>query len=97
MNQQIQDQKHFFRKWSNRTGYSQKELNKIYGEMMNIILESANSKDETKTIIPEIGVLEVKPEPMRKRRNPQNGKIVLIDETRKAHIKVYPRLKNKFK
>lgn len=97
MGQQIQDQKHFFRKWSNRTGYSQRELSRIYNEMMDIIIESANQNDETKTIIPEIGVLEVKPEPMRKRRNPKNGKIVITEDTRKAHIRVYPRLKNKFK
>ncbi|QQO92657.1 DNA-binding protein [Staphylococcus phage Machias] len=97
MNRQIQDQKHFFREWSKRTGLSQRELVDAYSEMIDILVESANDSDQTKTIIPEIGVLEVKPEDMRKRRNPRTNQIVVTEPTRKAHIRLYPRLKNRFK
>ncbi|BDE75757.1 hypothetical protein PALS2_087 [Staphylococcus phage PALS_2] len=94
---QIQDQKHFFREWSRRTGLTQRELVDAYNEMIEIIVESANDADQTKTIIPEIGVLEVKPEDMRKRRNPRTNQIVVTDPTRKAHLRLYPRLKDRFK
>lgn len=94
---QIQDQKHFFREWSRRTGLTQRELVDAYDEMIEIIVESANDADQTKTIIPEIGVLEVKPEDMRKRRNPRTNQIVVTDPTRKAHLRLYPRLKDRFK
>ncbi|QQM14804.1 DNA-binding protein [Staphylococcus phage MarsHill] len=94
---QIQDQKHFFREWSRRTGLTQRELVDAYEEMIEIIVESANDADQTKTIIPEIGVLEVKPEDMRKRRNPRTNQIVVTDPTRKAHLRLYPRLKDRFK
>ncbi|WRM43378.1 hypothetical protein [Staphylococcus phage LY01] len=94
---QIQDQKHFFREWSRRTGLTQRELVDAYSEMIEIIVESANDADQTKTIIPEIGVLEVKPEDMRKRRNPRTNQIVVTDPTRKAHLRLYPRLKDRFK
>lgn len=97
MIKQIQDQKHFFREWSRRTGLTQRELVDAYEEMIEIIVESANDADQTKTIIPEIGVLEVKPEDMRKRRNPRTNQIVVTDPTRKAHLRLYPRLKDRFK
>src|SRR5699024_7594396 len=94
---QIQDQKHFFTEWSRRTGSTQRELVDAHDEMIEIIVESANDTDQTKTIIPEIGVLEVKHEDMRKRRNPRTNQIVVTDPTRKAHLRLYPRLKDRFK
>ncbi|QPI16994.1 hypothetical protein [Staphylococcus phage vB_StaM_SA1] len=97
MMKEIHDQKHFFREWSRRTGLSQRELVDIYGEMIEMIVESANYRDQTKTIIPDLGTIEVKPEDMRKRRNPRTNQIVVTDPTRKAHLRLYPRLKDRFK
>src|SRR5699024_1783590 len=94
---QIQDQKHFFREWSRRTGLTQRELVDAYDEMIEIIVESAHDADQTKTIIPEIAVLEDKPEDMRRRRNPRTNQIVITDPTHKAHLRLYPRLKDRFK
>lgn len=97
MKKQIHDQKHFFKEWSRRTGYTQKELMEIYDELIKMIETSANSADETKTIIPQIGTINVKPEGMKKRRNPRTGQFVVVDENRKTHFHLYARFKEKFK
>lgn len=94
MRRQINDQKVFFREWSKRTGISQRDLKIIYSEFINIVKDSATDADHTKTIIPDIGILEVKPEEMRKRRNPKTNEILVTDPTKRSHMRLYPRFKD---
>lgn len=89
----ITTQKEFFHKWSMRTGVQQKDLKIIWEEMLSMVKESANEKDETKTLIPGIGNIHVKPLDMRKARNPKTGRIVIVEPSRKVLFKVLPSFK----
>jgi len=89
----LKTQKQFFPEWSRRTNIPQKDLKTIYQEMVSMIYDSVNEADESKTIIPDIGVIHVKPRPPYVGRNPITKDPISIDTQRRVHITVREKLK----
>lgn len=88
-------QKEFFPELAHRTGMKQKDVKKLYNEMIDMIIDSMNSADETFTMIPRLGLLHAKPKEGYMSVNPKNGKPVMVDNTRRVHLKLKPSLKKK--
>lgn len=88
-------QKEFFRRLSNRTKYSQRELMEIWDDMLDLVEESVNYKDESKTIIPGLGNIYTKPLRERKARNPKTGHIIFLEPSRKITFRLLPSVKKR--
>lgn len=71
----------------------QDDLKSIYNEMINMITDSMNSADETITMIPQIGTIHTKAKAPYMSVDPRNGKPVLVDVSRRVHVRVKPAFK----
>ncbi len=91
----IPTQKEFYAELARRTNMKQYEVKAFYEEMVDMIIESMNSSDETVTMIPKIGSLQAKPVPAHTSINPQTGKTIVVDTGRKVHLRLKPALKRK--
>ena len=87
----IENQKDFFTELSARTGKDKKECVEFYNKMVEMIIDSANSSDETSTNIPMIGKLHVKVRPMHIALNPRNNEKVLVNSSRRSNLHLFPR------
>ena len=91
----IENQKDFYRELSDRSGRSQKECVEFYSHIVDMIVDSANHSDETKTILPMIGSLKVKVKPVHYALNPTNGTKVLVDISRRSNLHLFPRFNSR--
>lgn len=60
------------------TKYTQKEIRKVWEAVVEVITESAKFADETRTVIPGIGQLRVKPYPSYTAHNPRKPKETIV-------------------
>lgn len=90
----IRTQKDFFPELSKRTGYSQKELKKIWKSVVDMTMESINNEDTTDTVLPWIGRIRARIIVGYTGRNPRTGEKIDVPVSRRLHFKFYTSFKN---
>lgn len=86
----------FFRQWSEKSGRTQIELREIYSSFLDVVDESINESDATRTIIPDIGFIKIKPVMPYIGYDAVNKKPIPINACRRGHIKFTNRFTAKF-
>jgi DNA-binding protein HU-beta len=92
----ITTQKEFFATIAKKSGKSQKEVKEIYTAIVDTIVESANTDDETSTILPLIGKVNVRIDSAKTARNPKTGEIVEVPAKRRARVRTFPAFQKNF-
>lgn len=87
----IQTKKEFFRDLSERTGVPQNELTRIYGHMVDMIFDSSSSKDESTTILPYIGKIQTRVQPVYASINPRNSQRIMVPAKLRVNLKLFPK------
>jgi nucleoid DNA-binding protein len=93
---EIRDEKEFFRTLSTKSGMQQKDVRKVYYSLLDMIMESGNSKDTTNTRLPNFAVMEVTVKEPYIARDPRNSKAVLVDRNRKVNMRLLDKFKGRF-
>ena len=92
----ITTQKDFFTEVAKKADTTQKAVHEVYDAMIETIVESANSADDTKTIIPEIGFLLVTPKEAYIGKNPKTGEKIQVEATRRTRVRIAPKFSERF-
>jgi len=92
----ITTQKDFFTEVAKRANVTKKSVKDIYDAMIEVIVESANSADETRTIIPEIGNLVINTRDAYTGKNPKTGEAIEVPASRRARIRINPKFAANF-
>ena len=89
-------QKDFFASVAKKADTTQKAVKDVYDAMVETIVESANSADSTKTVLPEIGTLIVTTKEAYVGKNPKTGEAINVAASRRARIRIAPKFTARF-
>ena len=92
----ITKQDDFFKVVSKKSEMTNADVRKVYNAIVETLIESANSEDETRTVVPQIGTLIVKIKDAYTAKNPKNGEEVEVAASRRARIKINSKLTEAF-
>ena len=87
----ITTKREFLKAVSRKSGKTFKEVESLYNDIIEVILENARSADENETLIPDIGRLIVKTTPSHLAYNPRELKHMLARPGRTAKLKLKPK------
>ena len=92
----LQTSKEFFSELARRTGKTQVECRQFWEESLDLIYEQSAKSDKLTTILPGLGKVIAKVDPISIRRNPRTGAQVITPATRRVRIKLFPTSVDRF-
>ena len=86
----VTTQKEIFAQIADKTGFTQKDVKTIYSALVDVVKESANSAEESTTILPGIGKLIVYVKAPYTAKNPRTGQPIDMPASRRSRFRINP-------
>ena len=86
----LQTSKEFFSKLSVKTGKTQLECKEFWEQTLDLVFEECAKSDESSTLLPKLGKLIAKVDPIAIKRNPKTDEKVVVPPTRRIRVKLFP-------